>query len=68
MSYNVTFKFYSGGLQKIIISSKKKKLNNKQIIGQLASIPTGASFSYFVSLDLLKTPFMFTAKNINYYK
>ena len=27
-------------------------------------VPSGASFSYFVSLDVLKTPFIFTAVSI----
>lgn len=29
-------------------------------------VPSGASFSYFVSLDVLKTPFIFTAANISH--
>lgn len=39
-----------------ILALKKKHCN---------SIPSGGSFSYFVSLEVLNTPFIFTAATID---
>lgn len=37
---------------------------HKQLLSK--DIPSGASFSYFVSFDVLKTPLIFTAASISH--
>ena len=49
-----------------IIPAEKKCIRRK-IIMKLRNqdVPSGGSFSYFVSFDVLKTPFIFTAGSSN---